>query len=45
MVKQVIRLTGKAWQVFDYLALLAKQRGEVTLKQIIEETNAYNKMD
>ena len=45
MATQVIRLTGKAWQVFDYLALLAKQRGEVTLKQIIEEANAENRMD
>jgi len=38
-MKQVIRISGKAEQVFKYLALLAKQRGNETLGDIIKGGN------
>ena len=34
---QVIKLSGKAWQVFKYLSILAEKQGEKTLEEIIEE--------
>ena len=36
-IKQIIRISGKAHQVFPLLALLAKYRGKETLEQIIKE--------
>jgi len=36
-IKQIIRISGKAHQVFPLLALLAKYQGNKTLEQIIKE--------
>ena len=35
----IIRLSGKAYQVFAYIQLLAKYQGNRTLKQIMEVKN------
>lgn len=37
----VIRVSGKAKQVFKLLALLAKKRGTETLGQIIEKEESH----
>jgi len=39
----VLKLSGKAHQVFRYLALLAKHRGEETLGQIMEDIKCQKK--
>jgi len=37
--KLIIRLTGKACQVFAYLGLLARERGSETLGEIAKKGN------
>ena len=43
-MKQVIKVSGKAKQVFKYVEILGRNRGNVTLKEL-EKENKTLKLD
>lgn len=43
-MKEIIKVTGKAKQVFDYMELLGRYRGKVTLKELAKD-NKTLKLD
>ncbi len=43
-MKQIIRVEGKAKQVFKYIELLSRHKGSVTLKEL-EKNNKTLKLD
>ncbi len=39
-MKQIIQVSGKAKQVFKYIELLGRHRGNVTLKELARDNKA-----